>query len=214
MYSEGGYSRVGAAPRIFGLLMLVIILVTGGAVWFDYLGLIDVTRLLAPALRWVGLQPREDEVEAENPLLLESSRLGKREEALLLLQDELDRWEAELESREAGLQQLEQQLEERRAEIDDLENSLTERLRQVENERAARVKLSGYLTNQTPEDAVAQMVEYPDDLLIDVLLITDELAEEQGGFSFVPVWLSLFPRARAATVAEKIALRPEIEGAN
>ena len=214
MYSEGGYSRVGAAPRIFGLLMLVIILVTGGAVWFDYLGLIDVTRFLAPALRWVGLQPREDEVEAENPLLLESSRLGKREEALLLLQDELDRWEAELESREAGLQQLEQQLEERRAEIDDLENSLTERLRQVENERAARVKLSGYLTSQAPEDAVAQMVEYPDDLLIDVLLITDELAEEQGGFSYVPVWLSLFPRERAATIAEKIALRPEIEGAN
>lgn len=214
MYSEGGYSRVGAAPRIFGLLLLVIVLVVGGAVWFDYLGLIDVTHVLAPALRWVGLEPREEAVQPDDPLLLENARLGKREEALVLLQDELDRRASELDTREAELEQLEQQLLERQAEIDDLENSLTERLRQVENERAAWERISTNLQGMDPQVAVEQLLALSDDLLLNVLLTTDDLAAQAGRMSITPVWLGLFPDARAATVYEKLSLLPGTEGAN
>lgn len=214
MYSDGNYSRVGAAPRILGLLLLVVVLVVGGSIWFDYLGLIDVTSLLSPALRWVGLEPREDAVEVENPLLLESSRLAKREEALFLLQDELDRRTVELDEREAELEQLAQQLGEREAELDDMEISLRAASRQVETDREAWVKISTNLQGMDPEVAVNQLLGLPDDLLINVLLTTDRLAEAAGRFSITPVWLQLFPPARASTIHEKIALLPESEGDN
>jgi flagellar protein FlbB len=214
MYNDQGYSRVGAGPKIFGLTLLVVILGVGGALWFDFLGLVDVTGFFAPALRWVGLQPREDTTEADDPLLLEGSRLQKREDALALREDEITQRTSGLETLEGELQLLADQLEERETELDDRENSVSERLRQVENERAALVKLSGYLTNMPPADAVAQMVNYTDDLLLDVLLVTDDLAQESGRASLVPFWLSKLPADRAAAVGERLSLLPEIEGAN
>ena len=214
MYNDQGYSRVGAGPKIFGLTLLVVILGVGGALWFDFLGLVDVTEFFSPALRWVGLAPRDDATEADDPLLLEGSRIQKREEALVLREDELIQLDADLNQRESELQLLADQLEERENELNDRENSVSERLRQVENERAALVKLSGYLTNMPPADAVAQMVNYTDDLLLDVLLVTDDLAEASGQASLVPFWLSQLPADRAAAVGERLSLLPEIEGAN
>ena len=214
MYSEQGYTRIGAGPRIFGLTLLVVILGVGGALWFDFLGLVDVTGFFAPALRWVGLAPRDEAAEADDPLLLESSRIQKREEALALREDALTQRTQDLESRETELQLLADQLEEREVELSDRENSVNDRLRQVENERAALVNLSGYLTNMPPADAVAQMVNYADDLLLDVLLVTDELAEASGRASLVPFWLSQLPADRAAAVGERLSLLPEIVGAD
>lgn len=215
MYDDQGYSRVGAAPRIFGLTLLVLVLAFGGALWFDFLGLIDVTSLFSPVLRWVGLEPREDPVAVEDsPLLLEDERLAKREEALSILSDQLDERAQTLDAREAELQALAEQLEERETALADRENSVNEALRRVENERAALVKLSTYLTNMPPEDAVDIMVGYQDPTLIDVLLVTDELAEEAGQASIVPFWLSLMPSDRAAIIGEKIEMLPEIEGAD
>lgn len=215
MYDDQGYSRVSAAPRIFGLTLLVLVLAFGGALWFDFLGLIDVTSLFSPALRWVGLEPREEPVAVEDsPLLLEDERLAKREEALSILSDQLDERTQSLDAREAELQALAEQLEEREGAIVDRENSVNEALRRVENERAALVKLSTYLTNMPPEDAVDIMVGYRDPTLINVLLVTDELAEEAGQASIVPFWLSLMPSDRAAAIGEKIEMLPEIEGAD
>jgi flagellar protein FlbB len=214
MYNDPTYSRVSAWPRIFGLALLVVILGVGGALWFDFLGLVDVTGFFAPALRWVGLAPREAEADVEDPMLLAGSRLDKREEALALREDELAQRTAELDARETELVQLSDQLEERESALSDRENSVIERLRQVENERAALVKLSGYLTNMPPADAVEQLVEYSDELLLNVLLITDELAEASGQASLVPFWLSLLPADRAAAVGERLSLLPEIEGAD
>ena len=214
MYNEPGYSRVGAGPRIFGLALLVVILGVAGALWFDFLGLIDVTGFFAPALRWVGLAPREEAADVDDPMLLAGSRLEKREEALALREDELTHRSSELDNREAQVRRMADQLEERETALVDRENSVIERLRQVENERAALVKLSGYLTNMPPADAVKQMVNYSDDLLLDVLLVTDELAEASGQASLVPFWLSQFPADRAAAVGERLSLLPEIAGAD
>ena len=214
MYNDQSYSRVGAAPRIFGLTLLVLVLALGGALWFDFLGLIDVTNLFAPALRWVGLEPREEAIVEESETLLESERIGKREEALSILSDQLDEREAAVEVQEAELQAYAEQLEEREAALADRENSVNEAIRRVENQRAALVKLSTYLTNMPPEDAVDIMVGYQDQTLIDVLLVTDELAEEAGQASIVPFWLSLMPADRAATIGEKIEMLPELEGAD
>ena len=212
MRNDSGYRRVGAAPRILGLTLLVLILLLGGALWFDYLGLIDVTTVMAPALRWIGLEPREERLAADAPLLLERERLAKREEALAILSNELDERERALARQGAEIEEIAQQLEEREATLADRENSVNQALRRVENQRAALVRLSRYLTNMPPADAVDIMVNYPDPLLLDVLLMTDDLAEAAGQASLVPFWLSRMPPARAATIGEKLELLPEMTG--
>ncbi len=214
MYNDSGYSRAGAAPRIFGLTLLVLVLLFGGALWFDFLGLIDVTAVMAPALRLIGLEPREDPPLPDEPMLLEAERIAKREEALAIFAEELDGREQALMARGSELEALAQQLGERELALEDRENSVNQALRRVENQRAALVKLSTYLTNMPPADAVEIMVNYPDPLLLDVLLMTDELAEAQGQLSLVPFWLSQMPPARAATIGEKLELLPEITGAH
>jgi len=214
VYNDQGYGRANAAPRIFGLSLLVLVLALGGALWFDFLGLIDVTAVFAPALRWVGLEPRTEAIEPDSPLLLENERIGKREEALSILRDELDERAEALELQETELQELAEHLSAREAALDDRENSVNEALRRVENERAALVKLSTYLTNMPPADAVEIMVNYQDPLLLDVLLMTDELAEAGGQASLVPFWLSQMPADRAAVIGEKLEMLPEIEGAD
>ena len=76
------------------------------------------------------------------------------------------------------------------------------------------MRLSTYLTNMPPADAVAIMVNYRDPLLLDVLLMTDDLAEASGRLSLVPFWLSQMPADRAAAIGEKLEMLPETEGAN
>ncbi|TVQ21218.1 MAG: flagellar protein FlbB [Spirochaetaceae bacterium] len=214
MYNDPGYTRVGAAPRLFALSLLVIVLAVGGALWFDFLGLIDVTDIFAPALRLVGLEPGTRDVRPDDPLLLENERLGKREEALAILGDELREFELSLDRRERELQAREDQLAEREIALVDRENSVIEALRQVENKRAALVRLSNYLTGMPPAAAVEILVNYPDPLLLDVLLMTDELAEQRGQVSLVAFWLSRMPADRAAAIGEKLELLPERVGAD
>jgi flagellar protein FlbB len=214
MYDQGA-GRVSAVPRVLGLLLLVLLLAGGGALWFDFLGVIDVTSLFAPVLRLVGLEPREQPVElTDDPLLLDSERLAKREEALSIRSDELDQRELELSELETELVTLQEQLSEREAALADRENSVNQALRRVDNERAALVRLSGYLTGMPPADAVEIMVNYNDPLLIDVLLTTDELAEAAGQQSLTSFWLSQMPPQRAAVIGEKLEMLPEIEGAD
>jgi len=214
MYSDQSYSRVGAGPRIFGLTLLVLVLAVGGALWFDFLGLVEVTDFFAPVLRWFRLQPREETVEVEDPVLLADSRLAKREEALQISLDELAQRQSTLDARELELAETADQLREMESALADRENSVNQRLRQVENERAALVRLSTYLTNMPPRDAVEILVNYGDQTLLDVLLVTDELADDAGQQSLVPYWLSLMPADRAATIGEKLEMLPEIYGAD
>ncbi len=66
------YSSVGAGFRILILLLLVAVLVLGGLVWFDYLGIVDAQSLLAPVFTMI--RGEKIVVDAEDPLLLEKER--------------------------------------------------------------------------------------------------------------------------------------------
>ena len=76
------------------------------------------------------------------------------------------------------------------------------------------MRLSTYLTNMPPGDAVEILVNYGDQTLLDVLLVTDELADQAGQQSLVPYWLSLMPAERAASIGEKLEMLPETYGAD
>ena len=74
------FGRPRVLGRIVVLLMIIVALVVGGLVWFDYLGLIDAKTLLGPGLRGWSACPRArgKALPAESPALLEEERLAKR----------------------------------------------------------------------------------------------------------------------------------------
>ncbi|MFP4211650.1 MAG: flagellar protein FlbB, partial [Alkalispirochaeta sp.] len=78
-----------------------------------------------------------------------------------------------------------------------------------ENRRAVLEQNSRDLTSMRPEDAVEILLGYDDQLLIDTLRVTEELAQEAGEISLVSVWLSRFPADRAADLQRKMTLKPE-----
>ena len=88
----------GIGKSIF-LLILIIILVLGGLLWFDYLGVIHAKKVFAPVYKIFGLAPQTSvTATTTKPLTadLDEDRLAKRIEALDIRTQELDKREGDI----------------------------------------------------------------------------------------------------------------------
>ena len=203
------YSSVGAAPRILVLVLLVLVLLVGGTLWFNYLGLIDARAVVAPVASLFGLRRPSEVDPIDDAVLLDSARLAKREQALTLVSEEIARRERRLEDAAAELALLRDEIEAREAELRDREISFNQRVREDENRRARVEQISRNLTGMPPVNAVAILQGFEDQLLIETLQITEQRAAEAGEFSLVPFWLSQFPPQRAAEIQRKMTIRAD-----
>ena len=197
------YSSVGAGFRIVILLLLVAVLLLGGLVWFDYLGIVDAKGLLAPVFTLI--RGERVVVDAEDPLLLEKERMAKQLEALAIRSEELAAWEQELEASQAEINQMIEQLEEREQTIEDREKVFNERLQAFENRRVNLQQNSDYLVGMPPENAVKTLLQMEDQDVIDIFRMTEEQAQATGELSLVSYWLSLMPADRAAVLQRKMS---------
>lgn len=197
------YSSVGAGFRILILLLLVGVLVLGGLVWFDYLGVIDARRTLSPVFSLVGR--RTAPVDGEDPLLLDKERLAKQLEALAVRSEELDNWDKQLAARQLEVDQMVETLAEREGAVEDREKVLNDRLRAYENRVANLRQNSSYLVGMPPENAVKILLAMEDQDVIDILRVTEQQAAEGGEVSLVAYWLSLMPADRAAVLQRKMS---------
>jgi len=197
------YSSVGAGFRILILLLLVAVLVLGGLVWFDYLGIVDAQAFLAPVFTMI--RGEKIVVDAEDPLLLEKERLAKQLEALSIRSEELNAWEQELEANRAEVSQMMEQLEEREKTVEDREKVFNERLLAFENRRVNLRQNADYLVGMPPENAVKILLQMEDQDVIDIFRMTEEQAQAAGEVSLVSYWLSLMPPDRAAVLQRKMS---------
>ncbi len=202
------YNRVGAAPRIIVLLLLVLVLLGGGAFWFDVLGLINARELLQPILQPIGLGRAAPVAPPEDPDLLDRLRAERRQEQLVLQEEELDRRRRELDEAEEEFERRLQELEDRETTLAEREESFDQREAEYEDRRANLRRNAQTLQNMPPEQAVAILEDYEDQDLVSILRITDEIAEEEDELSLVPVWLSQLPPDRVARIQRLLAQRP------
>lgn len=206
--ARNSYSTVGVGARILVLILLILILVFGGLLWFDYLGVLKVKQVFAPALNLVGIAPQTKLPQADDPLLLDRERLRVQQESLDLRQEELDKTEQELGIRETELTQKLEQLAEREQAITDREKSLNELQKQFENKSANLEQNAKYLVGMPPKNAVDILLKMEDQDIIDLLRVVEQLAQAAGEDSIVSYWLSLMPSDRAATIQRKMAKKP------
>ena len=199
------------APVAVMLSILVITLIVGGLIWFDVLGLINVGSVFGPLMRFLRITPVESvAVDYSDFELLDSMVVAKRELAIDLRIQEL---ESNRELLGTDLQNYEErlfQLEEREKILSDRENSFNTQLNRYDDRRAGLIQNAKDLTNMRPNDAVAILNEYDDQLLIDTLRTVQELADVAGSFSLVSTYLSLLPEGRAAAVQRKMTQKPPL----
>jgi len=202
------YSKIGAIPQILLLVLLLLGLISGGLLWFDYLGLIDVKDRFAPVLGAVGVDERGEIPDPDDVMLMDRLRLEKLQEAIAIRDAELEQARAGLAEERIDIEQQQQELQQRLDEVEEREVSLNERLQRYENRRAVLEQNSRDLTSMRPDDAVGILAGYDDQLLIDTLRVTEELAQQAGEVSLVSVWLARLPADRASDIQRKMTLKP------
>ncbi len=203
------YGRVGAAPRIMVLMLLVFVLLAGGLLWFDYLGIIDAKDRLAPVLKFVGIRSRSKVESPESEYLLDLERIGKLKEAVELQAEDAKKVDESLKSKEKEIDQKSAEIEERKKAIQDQEKSFNERVRLYDNKKTNIEENAKKLNGMPPAQAVAILLKMDDQDMIDHLRTVELLAKAAGEDSVVAYWLSLMPPERSAVIMRKMAVKPQ-----
>lgn len=201
-------AQLNMGVRILGLLVLIIAMVVLGIIWFDYLGVVSANQIFAPVLGLFG--QKVETVDPDDPLLLDSIRLRRQEEALVLKYDELQTKEDGFSTREREFDQKLAELEEREKAQEEREKSFQDRVTAHDSRVGNLEQNARYLNSMPLAPAVEILESYDDQLLIDTLRIAQEIADREGVVSLVPTWLSrMKDKNRVADLQRKMTLKPD-----
>lgn len=194
------------------LIILIIILVLAGLLWFDYLGVIRTKHIFAPVFRLVGLEAQtsvapsspKDLAEAD----LDNDRFAKRLEALDLRTEELDKREQDIEQAENNNAQVAQELEDQKKAQEEREKTFNNEVQKYENRDRNIEQIVQWLTGMQPAVAVEKLLEMPDQDIIDVLRKAEADAQASGTSSLSSYWLQLMPAERGGVLLRKMESKP------
>ncbi len=190
--------------KILFLILLIIVIILGGVYWFDHLGIIDYKKVVGPFGKYLPAFLQRGEVSAEDPKLLETEFLRKREEVLNARASEMEQQKDALQQKELQLKESEAKLAEEAKSLEEEKKVLIEKQREYDNYRDNIKRQAEYFTSMPPEAAVERLSKLDDLLIIDILRQIDRNAEETGSLSVVPYYLSLMAPEKAATVQRKM----------
>ncbi len=194
------------------LIILIIILVFFGLMWFDYLGVVRAKKIFAPVYKLIGLQPQTTEtVSSPDDLAeddLDNARWAKRIEALDVRTEELDKRESDIEVAEENNAQIAQELEDQKKAQEEREKTFNNQLKMNDERERNIEQIVQNLNGMQPKNAVLILEKMDDQDIIDVLRRADADASAAGQVSLVAYWLSLMPAERAAEISRKMANKP------
>ena len=194
------------------LIILIVILVLFGMLWFDYLGIIHAKKTFAPLFKMVGLAPQTS-ITADNPNQLveadlDNDRFAKRLEALEIRAEELSKRESDVQLAEDANAQVALELEDKEKTLVEREKTFNNLVKKYDDRSVNIEQIVANLNGMPPKNAVAILVAMDDQDVIDVLRKADEVAAASGEASTVAYWLSLMPGERAAEIQRKMANKP------
>lgn len=201
----------GVGKTIF-LFILILILIFGGLLWFDYLGVIKAKKFFAPMYKLFGLAPQTSvSATSSKPIAadLEDDRFAKRIEALDIRTQELDKRESDLAKLEEQNEAVAKELEERKKSQDEREKTFNNQVKKYDDRSVNIEQITTYLNSMPPNIAVEELLSHDDQDVIDILRKADELAQRNRTASLSSVWLMNMPAERAAAIQRKMANKPE-----
>lgn len=203
------FKAVRSGPTILLLILLILALALGGFIWFDFLGFVDARQIVSPVLSLLRIRQPAAVEDPEALNLLDQERLKMQLEELALRVEDLDIREGAIRDAETQLVQLRDSLDERESALTEKEKSFNDRLNQYDNRDKNLRQASANFVGMQPALAVERLLAMGDQDLIDILRITETIAQESGRVSVVSYWLSLMPPERAADLSRKMLKKPE-----
>ncbi len=205
-------SRGKTIGKIFAMLILIVILILGGMLWFDYLGVINARTMFAPVYTMLGLQVQTssttETVDTTLIANLEDDRFSKRLESLDILREELDQREQSIAIAEDQNVQIASELEEMRVSLEEQQITFNNEVRKYDDRNINIEQNARDLASMRPIDAVEILNEMDDQDLIDTIRKVNEIAEAEGAASQASNWLSMMPADRVAEIQRKMSSKP------
>ena len=198
--------------KSFVLILIILILVAGGLLWFDYLGIVHVKSVFSPVYKLLGKEPQTSVTSTQSEPLtanLDQDRLNKQLEAIDIRMEEVDMRETDLEESEKQNAQIAAELAEREKNQEEREKTFNLTVKKYDDKEVNIEQIANNLNGMRPEAAVGILVAMDDQIVIDVLRKVEEMAAENGSMSMVSYWLSLMPSDRAAEIQRKMLSKPE-----
>lgn len=205
-------ARIKGLGKSIVLLFLIVFMILGGLLWFDYLGIINAKKTFAPVYRLFGLQTQASVTATSTKPLeanLDDDRLAKRLEALEIRQQELDKRETDILRTENANEAIAKELEDRQKSQEEREKTFNNEVKKYDDRNSNIEQISTYLTSMPPKTAVEQLMGMDDQDVIDIFRKTDALAVAAKTTSMTSVWLMYMPAERAAVIQRKMANKPE-----
>lgn len=205
-------ARSRGVGKSIALLFLILAIILGGLLWFDYLGIIKAKSIFAPVYKFFGLQPQTSvSATSSKPLQanLEDDRLAKRLEALEIRSQELDKRESDIARSENANEAIARELEDRQKSQEEREKTFNNEVKKYDDRSTNIEQISTYLQNMPPKTAVEQLLGMDDQDIIDIFRKTDAQALASNTVSMTSVWLMNMPSERAAVIQRKMASKPE-----
>lgn len=204
-----GNSIAGMIGKSILLLLLIVALIIGGFIWFDFLGVIDRGNTMDFITNRIGLSsPEPVEDDNDNIYLLDAVRLVKEREAIERREIALNSREEEILLDEAKNKQVTEELQEKESAIIDKEKSLTEALTRYDDEQANLETTVRYLADLPPQNVVEIMKNYPVLKIVDTLRKEDEIALNESRTSNSSTWILFMDAADAAEVQDMMIKKP------
>lgn len=198
--------------KTLAMLVLILILILGGMLWFDYLGVLNAKKIFAPVYRLFGLQVQTSVSDMQNGASLtadlDEDRLAKRLEALNVYAEELDKREQDIAAKEAENLQITQKLEEMRVALEEREKTFNNEVKKYDDRNVNIEQNAKNLNSMRPADAVEILNAMDDQDVIDTLRKVEEMAAAAGKNSQVSNWLSMMPPERVAALQRKMTNKP------
>lgn len=205
-------ARSRGVGKSIALLFLILAIILGGLLWFDYLGIIKAKSIFTPVYKLFGLQPQTSvSATSSKPLQanLEDDRLAKRLEALEIRSQELDKRESDIARSENANEAIARELEDRQKSQEEREKTFNNEVKKYDDRSTNIEQISTYLQNMPPKTAVEQLLGMDDQDIIDIFRKTDAQALASNTASMTSVWLMNMPSERAAVIQRKMASKPE-----
>ena len=205
-------ARSRGVGKSIALLFLILAIILGGLLWFDYLGIIKAKSFFAPVYKLFGLQPQTSvSATSSKPLQanLEDDRIAKRLEALEIRSQELDKRESDIARSENANEAIARELEDRQKSQEEREKTFNNEVKKYDDRSTNIEQISTYLQNMPPKTAVEQLLGMDDQDIIDIFRKTDAQALASNTASMTSVWLMNMPSERAAVIQRKMASKPE-----
>lgn len=198
--------------KTFVLLIILLILIAGGLLIFNHLGIVHVNKLFSPVMKILKKDVQTSTTATQsNPLVAnrDEERILKQRESLELFKEELDKREADIQASEQQYQQIAVELEEREKNLEEKEKTFNQNKERYDIKDKNIEQIAKNLNGMRPEAAVDILSAMDDQTVIDVLRKVEEIAAEEGSSSLGSYWLSLMDPTRAAQIQRKMLSKPE-----